>query len=177
MQAKHLLHQGVTSSQYLEFEHAIRTVEQQHGGATSTAEYGDLNEALSAKQRARNTHLNDVDGVVCDGNSGSDSCAAGGGGRANVIDLVADLTPRISWLENWPFHCPSLPQSKIESMVTRTRARATRRMTDKSLTESACKKLTLFAPNLPIWTRSMSASSKTFCLKRVSGKARVSGYA
>ena len=51
-QANHLLHQGVTSSQYLEFEHLIRTVEQQHGGAMSTAEYGNLSEARSAKQRA-----------------------------------------------------------------------------------------------------------------------------
>ena len=130
-QANHLLHQGVTSSQYLEFEHAVRTVEQQHGGATKTKKYGNLSEARSAKQRARNTRLSDVDGVVSGGN-------AGGGGRANVIDLVAGLTPRDPCPENWPFH-PSSPQSKIESMVTRTRARATKRMTDKSLAESARK--------------------------------------
>ena len=95
-QANHLLHQGVTSSQYLEFEHLIRTVEQQHGGAMSTAEYGNLSEARSAKQRARNTCLSDVDGVVCGGNSGGGGCAAGSAGnRANVIDLFAGSTPRI----------------------------------------------------------------------------------
>jgi hypothetical protein len=133
-QANHdLLHQGVTSSQYLEFEHAVRTIAQQHGGAKRTTEYGNLSEARSAKQRARNTRLSDVDGVVSGGNAGS-------GGRANVIDLVAGLTPRIPCPENWPFHRPSSPQSEIESMVTRTRARATKRMTDKSLTESARKK-------------------------------------
>jgi hypothetical protein len=109
----------VTTSQYLEFKHAIRTVEQQHGGPTWTAKYGKLNEAHTAKQRARNTHLRNVAGVGSDGGDGasaggggvygalapggSSGSAAGGSGhaagsgRAIVVDLVIGTgdTPRI----------------------------------------------------------------------------------
>ena len=73
---------------------------------------------------------------------------SGGGGPVAVIDLVArgsggtshhSVTPvglkqsaieKVSTPANWPF----------DSMLTRTRAQAMKRMTDKSITDSACKK-------------------------------------
>ena len=78
----------------MEFENAIRTDEQQHGGATLTKEYGNINDACTAQQRARNTHLSDVAGVGGDGaragGGSSRACAgcAGASGHANVVDLV-----------------------------------------------------------------------------------------
>jgi hypothetical protein len=135
-QTNHLLHTGVTTSQYLEFEHAIRTAEQQHGGPMWTKKYGNLNEVRTAKQRARNTCLRDVAGVGTDGGDGGSAGgggvdgvsaggdggpAAGGGGHAaggsqsNVIDLVMGSgdTPRIPCPDKWPFTCPFSPQSEI----------------------------------------------------------------
>ena len=141
-QTNHLLHHGVSTSQFQEFKNSIRTVEQQHGGATLTKAHGNLNIAHTSQRKTRNTCLSDVVDLV------------GGSGD----------TQRIPCPENWPFACPSSPQGEIESMVTQTRARATKRMTNKSLNESARKKI-LIAPDLQIRTRSMSVSSKTFCLK------------
>ncbi len=65
----------------------------------------------------------------------------GGSGREAVVDLVAgrSVTPvglkqsaieKVSMPANWPF----------DNMLTRTRARAMKRMTDRSITESARKK-------------------------------------
>ena len=85
--------------------------------------------------------MSDVDGLVCGGN-------AGGGGRAKNIDLATDSAPRIPCPEKLPFHHPSSPQSEIESMVTRTRAQATKRMMDKSLSESARKKMYIVCTKL-----------------------------
>ena len=83
-----------------------------------TKAHGNLSDAGTFQQKARNTCLSDVVDLV------------GGSGD----------TQRIPCPENWPFACPSSPRGEIESMVTQTRARATKRMTDKSLTKSACKK-------------------------------------
>ena len=65
----------------------------------------------------------------------------GGSGREAVVDLVAghSVTPvglkqsaieKVSTPANWPF----------DNMLTRTRARAMKRMTDRSITDSARKK-------------------------------------
>jgi len=56
-QANHLLHTGLTTDQYLEFDCAIAAVETDRGGSTMMAGYGNLAELRAAKQRARNTRL------------------------------------------------------------------------------------------------------------------------
>ena len=55
--ANHLLHNGMSTEQYLELEGAIGVVERERGGSTITAGYGNLSEARAAQQRARNTRL------------------------------------------------------------------------------------------------------------------------
>ena len=59
-QANHLLHTGMTTDQYLEFDCAIAAVEMDRGGSTMTAGYGNLAESHAAKQRARNTCLSNA---------------------------------------------------------------------------------------------------------------------
>jgi hypothetical protein len=60
LQANHLLHTGLTTDQYLEFDCAIAAVETDRGGSTMTAGYGNLAESHAAKQRARNTCLSNA---------------------------------------------------------------------------------------------------------------------
>ncbi len=57
MQSNHLLHNGMTTGQYLEFETAINVLEEENGGATMTIGYGNMKETCAAKQRAQNTWL------------------------------------------------------------------------------------------------------------------------
>ncbi len=113
----------------------------------------NLSSSHAAKQRARNTGplgllgvsllAADTTGSVCGGGRPS-----GGGGRVAVMRLVAggsggtshhSVTPaglkqsaieKVSTPANWPF----------DTMLTRTRAQAMKRMTDKSITDSARKK-------------------------------------
>jgi hypothetical protein len=59
-QANHLLHTGLTTDQYLEFDSAIAAVETDRGGSTMTVGYGNLAESRAAKQRARNTRLSNA---------------------------------------------------------------------------------------------------------------------
>ena len=56
-QSNHLLHNGVSTSQFLELEGAISAVERQNGGLTMTAEYGNLSDDRAAVQRSQNTRL------------------------------------------------------------------------------------------------------------------------
>ena len=135
--------------------------EQDNGGSTMTSSGVNLSSSRAAKQRARNTGplgLHRVSLLAADttGDSGigtGSECGGErpscGGGRVAVIDLVArgsgggtshhSVTPaglkqsaieKVSTPANWPF----------DSMLTRTRARAMKRMTDKSITDSARKK-------------------------------------
>ena len=55
--ANHLLHNGMSTEQYLELEGAIGVVERERGGSTMTAGYSNLSEVRAAQQRARNTRL------------------------------------------------------------------------------------------------------------------------
>lgn len=59
-QSNHLLHNGITTSQYLELEGAITAIKCQHGGSTMTAGYGNLSTNRAAMQRSRNTRINDL---------------------------------------------------------------------------------------------------------------------
>ena len=59
-QGNHHLHNGVTTSQYLELEGAISAIECQNGGLTMTARYGNLSEDRAAMQRSRNTRIDDL---------------------------------------------------------------------------------------------------------------------
>jgi hypothetical protein len=118
----------------------------------------NLSSSRAAKQRARNTGplgllgvslLADEDTATAAGGAGRASATAasagrrhrGGSGREAVVDLVAghSVTPvtlkksaieKVSMPANWPF----------DDMLTRTRARAMKRMTDRSITDSARKK-------------------------------------
>ena len=59
-QSNHLLHRGVSTSQYLELEGAISAIERQNGGSTMTPGYGNLSEDRAAVQRSWNTRINDL---------------------------------------------------------------------------------------------------------------------
>ena len=59
-QSNHLLHNGVSTSQFLELEGAISAIERQNGGSTMTAEYGNLSDDRAAVQRSRNTRIHDL---------------------------------------------------------------------------------------------------------------------
>jgi hypothetical protein len=59
-QGNHLLHNGVTTSQYLELEGDILRIKHQNGGSTMTACYGNLLEDRAAVQRSRNTRIDDL---------------------------------------------------------------------------------------------------------------------
>jgi hypothetical protein len=59
-QSNHLLHNGVTTSQYIEIEGAIAAIERQNGGSTMTADYGNLSDDRAAVQRSRNTRICDL---------------------------------------------------------------------------------------------------------------------
>ncbi len=63
-QANHLLHNGMSTDQYIKLEGAISVVEKEHGGSTMTAEYGNLSEVHAAQQRARNTRLIEVSAFI-----------------------------------------------------------------------------------------------------------------
>ncbi len=58
--SNHLLHNEMTTSQYLEFETAINALEEENGGETMTADYGIMKENHAAQQRAWNTRLDDL---------------------------------------------------------------------------------------------------------------------
>jgi hypothetical protein len=123
----------------------------------------NLSSLRAAKQRAKNTGslglhrvslLSAADttgdsGIGPGSECGGEPWPSRGGGPVAVIDLVAhgsggtshhSVTPaglkqsaieKVSTLANWPF----------DSMLTRTRARAMKRMTDKFITDSAHKKV------------------------------------
>ena len=157
-QANHVIRKGVNYQQLTEFEAAISTLEQDNGGSTMTSSGVNLSSSRAAKQRARNTGplgllgvslLADEDTATAAGGAGRASATAasagrrhrGGSGREAVVDLVAghSVTPvtlkksaieKVSMPANWPF----------DDMLTRTRARAMKRMTDRSITDSARKK-------------------------------------
>ena len=160
-QANHVIRKGFNYQQLTEFEAAISTLEQDNGGLTMTSSGVNLSSSSAAKQRARNTGPLGLHGVTLlaadttgDSGIGTGSECGGerpscGGGRVAVIDLVArgsgdgtshhSVTPaglkqsaieKVSTPANWPF----------DSMLTRTRAQAMKRMTDKSITDSARKK-------------------------------------
>ena len=117
----------------------------------------NLLRSRAAKLRARNTGPLGLLGVsllaadtatAAGGAEGASATATsagrrprGGSGREAVVDLVAghSVTPvglkqsaieKVSTPANWPF----------DNMLTRTRARAMKRMTDRSITDSARKK-------------------------------------
>jgi hypothetical protein len=135
LQANHFIQQGINYQQFEEFETAISALEQEKGGSTMISNGANLSSlSRKAKQRARNTGPNglnlDMLASNCTGLSGScDNCSArggnrgGGGGELTVVpgskgQLEKNLIPA-----NWPF----------EQMLTRTRAKATKRMSDMNL--------------------------------------------
>jgi len=155
-QANHVICKGVNYKQLTEFEAAISTLEQENGGSTMTSSGVNLSSSRAAKQRARNTgplgllgvSLLAADTATAAGEAGRASATAtsagrprGGSGREAVVDMVAghSVTPvglkqsaieKVSTPANWPFN----------TMLTRTRAQAMKRMTDRSITDSARKK-------------------------------------
>ena len=158
-QANHDICKGVNYQQLTEFEAAISTLDQDNGGSMMTSSGFNLSSSRAAKQRARNTGPLGLHGVslmaaedtatAAGGARRASATAAsagrrprGGSGREEaVVDLVAghSVTPvglkqsaieKVSAPENWPF----------DNMLTRTRARAMKRMTDRSITDSARKK-------------------------------------
>ncbi len=159
-QANHVIRKGVNYQQLSEFEAAISTLEQDNGGSTMTSSSVNLSSSRAAKQRARNTGPLGLLGVSLlaadttgDSGIGTGSVCgggrhSGGGDRVAVMHLDAggsggtshhSVTPaglkqsaieKVFMPANWPF----------DTMLTWTRARAMKRMMDKSITDSARKK-------------------------------------
>jgi hypothetical protein len=128
-----LLHHGVSTSQYYEFKNSIRTVEQQHGGATLTKAHGNLSDAGTFQQKARNTCLSDVVDLV------------GGSGD----------TQRIPCPENLPFACPSSPRGEFKSMVTQTSSGNKKGRLTGASPRVLAKRRTSCAPSLSIMMRNV----------------------
>jgi len=151
-QANHLLHNGMTTGQYLELEGAISVVEKERGGSTMTAGYGNLSEVRAAQQRARNTRLNEVSALTNlatatagDGGNGGDGGGskattaivptAGGVGRdrgRNRRAKRSDGVEVVNMPDNWPFGTPE----RAKNMVSRVRTRSMMRMGDMAITKS-----------------------------------------
>jgi hypothetical protein len=126
-QTNHLLHTGLTTDQYLEFDCAITAVETDRGGSTMTAGYGNLAESHAAKQRARNTCLSNAsmstmhNGAIALGTTTATTTATTnvaaaaasrcGGGNDGVVNGQA--VDRIPAPANWPFSTPE----RINNMV------------------------------------------------------------
>jgi len=146
-QANHLLHNGMTTGQYLELEGAIRVVEKERGGSTMTAEYGNLSKVRAAQQRARKTRLNEVSALTNlakatagDGGGGSEATSAivptaGGVGRdrgRNRRAKRSDGVEVVNMPVNWPFGTPE----RDKNMVSRVRTCSMMRMGDMTITKS-----------------------------------------
>ncbi len=164
MQANHIIHTGVNYQQLMEFEAAISTLEQENGGSMMTSDGINLSSSHAAKQMAKNTGPCPgllgasmlIAEIVAEATVYSDSSiiSVGGGGQvssdggqhAAVIDLVVGnghghfVTPvqlksssiknNVYIPANWPF----------DTMLTRTRAQAMKRMINNLITGSAHKK-------------------------------------
>ena len=126
-QANHLLHNGMTTGQYLELEGVISVVEKERGGSTMTAGYGNLSEVRAAQQKARNTRLI---GELATTTAAGDGVSSGNSGRRARCsnDGVEVVTAPV----NWPFGTPK----RTKKMVSRVRTRSMMRMGDTTLNKS-----------------------------------------
>jgi hypothetical protein len=135
-QANHLLHTGLTTDQYLEFDCAIAAVETDRGGSTMTAGHGNLAESRAAKQRARNTRLTMHDGAVASSGGGLVTAAAAAQEDTASVISSRQSVNRIPAPANWPFSTPE----RINNMVGRVRTRSMEMMADRDLSGSTRKK-------------------------------------
>ena len=135
LQANHLLHTGMTTDQYLEFDCAIAAVETDRGGSTMTAGYGNLAESRAAKQRARNTRLSNDGAIASSGGGLVTAAAAAQEDTASVISSrqAVECIPAPA---NWPFSTPE----RINNMVGRVRTRSMEMMANRDLSRSTRKK-------------------------------------
>jgi hypothetical protein len=125
LQANHLLHNGMSTEQYLELEGAIGVVERERGGSTMTAGYGNLPEVRAAQQRARNNRLIGelaTTTAAGDGVSGGNSERRARCSDDDVEVVIASV--------NWPFGTPE----RTKKMVSRVRSRSMMRMGDRPST-------------------------------------------
>jgi hypothetical protein len=125
-QANHLLHNGMSTEQYLELEGAIGVVERERGGSTMTAGYGNLSEVRAAQQRARNTRLI---GELATTTAAGDGDSGGNSGRARCSDDGVEV---VTAPVNWPFGTPE----RTKKMVSRVRTQSMMRMGDTTLNKS-----------------------------------------
>ncbi len=123
-QANHLLHNGMSTEQYLELEGAIGVVERERGGSTMTAGYGNLSENRAAQQRARNTRLI---GELATTTAAGDGVSSGNSRRrARCSDDGVEVVTA-------PVNCPFGTPERIQKMVSRVRSRSMMRMGDTTL--------------------------------------------
>jgi hypothetical protein len=92
LQANHLLHNGMSTDQYIDLKDAISIVEKEPGGSTMTTGYGNLFKVCAAQQRARNTQLIEVSAftnlaTTAVGDGGSGNGGDGGGSEATAAIL------------------------------------------------------------------------------------------
>ena len=126
-QANHLLHNGMSTEQYLELKGAIGVVERKRGGLTMTAGYGNLSEVRAAQQRARNTRL--VSELGATTTAARDGMRGGNSRRARCSD---DSVEVVTVPVNWPFGTAE----RTKKMVSRVRTRSMMRMGDNTLNKS-----------------------------------------
>ncbi len=121
-QSNHLLHNGVTTSQYLELEGAIMAIERQNGGSTMTADYGNLSTNRAAMQRSRNTRIKDL--------PSSDARSGIEGSRESPRKRTSN-NPQFS-----SFDTPEFMRRERKAKVGRVMTRASMKMIDKSATRA-----------------------------------------
>ncbi len=158
MQANHLLHNGMSTDQYIKLKGAISVVEKEHVDSTMTAGYGNLSKVRAAQQRVRNTWLIEVsaltnlattaarDGSIGNGGDrgGSEAMAAimptasGVGGDRGRIQRAkhSDGVEVVTMSGNWPFGTPE----HAKNMVSRVRTCLMMRMGDVTISKSECTK-------------------------------------
>ena len=134
-QANHLLHTGMMTDQYLEFDCAIAAVKTDRGGSTMTAGYGNLAESRAAKQRARNTRLSNG-GAIASSGGGLVTAAAGAQEDTALVISSRQAVERVPAPANWAFSTPEC----INNMVGRVRTRSMEMMANRDLSGSTSKK-------------------------------------
>ena len=120
-QSNHLLHNVVTTSQYLEIEVAVSAIEHTNGGSTMTAEYGNLSTDQAAVQRSQNTRIHDL----------PSSDERRGIGMSSRENLGPSRRPP-EYLPFWFMDTPDCLKRKRKTKIGRVTTLATRKMIDST---------------------------------------------
>ncbi len=154
LQVNHLLHNGMSTDQYIELKGVISIVEKERSGSTMTTGYGNLSKVRAAQQRARNTRLIEASALTdlattAAGDGGSGNGGDGGGSEATAAIMPtaggvggdrgriqrakrSDSVEVVTMPVNWPFGTPEC----AKNMVSRVRTCSMMRMGDVTISKS-----------------------------------------